>query len=52
VVEVHSDVEAALSDGEQSLTPEGFREMMDDLRGLCGVLGRRLVAPSLMETVG
>lgn len=52
LVEVHSDVEAALSDGEQSLTPEGFRKMMDDLRGLCSVLGRRLVAPSLTETVG
>lgn len=52
LVEVHSDVEAALSDGQQSLTPEGFRKMMDDLRGLCSVLGRRLVAPSLTETVG
>ena len=52
LVEVHTDVEAALSDGQQSLTPEGFREMMDDLRGLCGVLGRRLVAPSPMETAG
>jgi 3-deoxy-7-phosphoheptulonate synthase len=52
LVEVHSDVEAALSDGEQSLTPEGFRAMMDDLRGLCGVLGRRLVALSPMETAG
>lgn len=49
LVEVHSDVEAALSDGEQSLTPEGFRAMMDDLRGLCGVLGRRLGAPAPRE---
>jgi 3-deoxy-7-phosphoheptulonate synthase len=49
LVEVHSDVEAALSDGEQSLTPEGFRAMMDDLRGLCGVLGRRLGAPASRE---
>ena len=49
LVEVHCDVEAALSDGEQSLTPEGFRAMMDDLRGLCGVLGRRLGAPAPRE---
>jgi 3-deoxy-7-phosphoheptulonate synthase len=52
LIEVHCDVGAALCDGVQSLTPEGFREMMDDLRKLCGVLGRRLVAPSPMETAG
>jgi 3-deoxy-7-phosphoheptulonate synthase len=45
LVEVHSDVDAALCDGAQSLTLEEFRAMMDDLRSLCGVLGRRLVAP-------
>lgn len=49
LVEVHSDVDAALSDGEQSLTPEGFRTMMDDLRDLCGVLGRRSGAPAPLE---
>lgn len=49
LVEVHSDVDAALSDGEQSLTPEGFRTMMDDLVDLCGVLGRRSGAPAPLE---
>jgi 3-deoxy-7-phosphoheptulonate synthase len=45
LVEVHCDVDAALCDGHQSLTLEDFRAMMDDLRALCGVLGRRLTAP-------
>jgi 3-deoxy-7-phosphoheptulonate synthase len=45
LVEVHCDVDAALCDGVQSLTLEDFRAMMDDLRALCGVLGRRLTAP-------
>jgi 3-deoxy-7-phosphoheptulonate synthase len=49
LVEVHCDVDAALSDGEQSLTPEGFRTLMDDLHDLCGVLGRRSGAPAPPE---
>jgi 3-deoxy-7-phosphoheptulonate synthase len=32
IVEVHNDPEHALCDGEQSLTPKGFADMMDTLR--------------------
>jgi 3-deoxy-7-phosphoheptulonate synthase len=32
IVEVHPCPEKAISDGAQSLTPDGFREMMGDLR--------------------
>jgi 3-deoxy-7-phosphoheptulonate synthase len=32
IVEVHNDPEHALCDGEQSLTPDAFSEMMNTLR--------------------
>ncbi len=42
IVEVHPDPEKALSDGRQSLTPEGFGEMMRQLRPVAEALGRGL----------
>lgn len=52
LVEVHCDVDAALCDGAQSLTLGDFRAMMDDLRRLCGVLGREFVAPAVTGATG
>lgn len=46
IVEVHPDPALALSDGAQSLYPEQFDEMMDQVRGIAGAIGRELV-PSL-----
>jgi 3-deoxy-7-phosphoheptulonate synthase len=45
LVEVHCDPGAALSDGPQSLTPDDFHAMMDDLHSFCGAVGRRIGTP-------
>lgn len=42
IVEVHPHPEKAVSDGKQSLTPELFQTMMDDLARLVPVLDRKL----------
>ncbi len=44
IVEVHPRPEEAMSDGAQSLTPDGFRELMDQLRAMAGAMGRHVVA--------
>ena len=40
MVEVHPDPEVAMCDGPQSLTPEGFGELMRDLRKVAGAIGK------------
>ncbi len=42
MVEVHCRPAEALSDGQQSLTPENFAEMMTEMRVLAGALGREI----------
>jgi 3-deoxy-7-phosphoheptulonate synthase len=42
IVEVHTDPEAALSDGPQSLYPEQFEKLMRDIQALTPVLGKEL----------
>ncbi|GAW90984.1 3-deoxy-7-phosphoheptulonate synthase [Calderihabitans maritimus] len=42
LVEVHPNPSEALSDGPQSLTPEDFGQMMEQLTGVARVLGRRI----------
>lgn len=42
MIEVHPDPERAVSDGEQSLSPEQFAALMDELRKLAAVCGKRL----------
>ncbi len=42
VVEVHHDPNRALSDGPQSITPEMFEALVQDLRQIAPVIGRRL----------
>jgi len=42
MVEVHATPEAAFSDGDQSLLPEKFAEMMRDLRKVAKAVGRTL----------
>ena len=41
IVEVHPHPEMALSDGDQSLTPKNFGAMMDDVRKIAEVMGRK-----------
>ena len=45
IVEVHPRPQEALSDGRQSLTPAGFRSLMQDVGALAAALGRPLVEP-------
>ena len=45
IVEVHPDPALALSDGAQSLYPEQFGEMMEQVGGIARIIGRELVAP-------
>ena len=42
IIEVHPHPEKALSDGDQSLTPEAFRELMSTLGDITKVMGRTL----------
>ena len=42
IIEVHNCPEKALSDGEQSLEPDQFVELMDELRPVARAVGRKL----------
>ena len=42
VIEVHNDPEHALCDGAQSLKPERFGRLMQDLKIIAGAVGREL----------
>ncbi|MGI6435335.1 MAG: 3-deoxy-7-phosphoheptulonate synthase [Syntrophomonadaceae bacterium] len=42
MIEVHPRPETALSDGEQSLTPKGFSQLMRQLEPLAAAMGRRV----------
>jgi 3-deoxy-7-phosphoheptulonate synthase len=42
LIEVHHDPDKALSDGAQSLFPEQFTQLMDQLRLIAPAVGRRL----------
>jgi 3-deoxy-7-phosphoheptulonate synthase len=42
IVELHPHPEKALSDGEQSLTPDGFKEFMVQVRSMAQAVGRRV----------
>src|SRR6266568_1342984 len=42
IIEVHHDPDHALSDGAQSLYPEQFEELVQQIRTIAAVLGRRV----------
>ena len=42
IIEVHPHPEKALSDGDQSLTPEAFKTLMGNLDGIAHVMGRTI----------
>ena len=42
MVEVHNHPEKALSDGPQSIYPEQFARMMDEIEQIAPVIGRTL----------
>jgi len=45
IVEMHPRPREALSDGQQSLTPQQFAEMMESLRAVAGAVGRSIARP-------
>jgi 3-deoxy-7-phosphoheptulonate synthase len=42
IIEVHNNPEAALCDGEQSITPSAFALLMDTLRKYADIEGKTL----------
>ncbi len=42
MIEVHNDPAHALSDGQQSITPEGFDAVMKELRPIAAAIGRTI----------
>ncbi|MGE5173239.1 MAG: 3-deoxy-7-phosphoheptulonate synthase [Betaproteobacteria bacterium] len=42
IIEVHSNPEEALCDGEQSLKPKIFKQLMDEMKPIAAALGREL----------
>ena len=46
IVEVHSDPESAMSDGRQSLTPEGFAALATSVAAVSAAVGRTLLPPA------
>ena len=42
LIEVHSNPECALCDGEESIKPSKFKELMQDMRKIAGAVGREL----------
>ena len=42
IIEVHNDPKHALSDGQQSLTPDSFSELMAKLRPIAAAIGREI----------
>jgi len=49
IVEVHCDPDRALSDGNQSLFPEQFDQLMSEVRQIAGVVGRQLGSAAQKE---
>jgi len=42
LIEVHTNPEEALSDGEQSLKPKAFKNLMEELRAIARAIGREI----------
>jgi 3-deoxy-7-phosphoheptulonate synthase len=42
LIEVHTNPQEALSDGEQSLRPDEFKKLMEELRPIAAAVGREI----------
>ena len=49
IVEVHTDPAHALSDGQQSLTPQEFADLVKKVKLIAEAVDRRLVAPKVVS---
>jgi 3-deoxy-7-phosphoheptulonate synthase len=47
MIEVHNHPEVALSDGNQSIEPPEFEQLMGEIRQIAPVLGRSLTVSSV-----
>jgi 3-deoxy-7-phosphoheptulonate synthase len=52
IVEVHPDPSRAMSDGAQSLYPDQFAEMLDQIRVIARAIGRDVAAPLTAVSAG
>lgn len=50
LLEVHPDPDTAMSDGDQSLKPQRFATLMDDLHKIAEAVGRTIAAPKEVPT--
>ncbi|HVZ18218.1 MAG TPA: hypothetical protein VG897_13930, partial [Terriglobales bacterium] len=50
MIEVHNDPDRALSDGQQSLFPEQFEQLMREVRQIAEVVGRRISSPVMQSS--
>jgi 3-deoxy-7-phosphoheptulonate synthase len=48
LIEVHQDPERALSDGAQSIYPEQFAQLMDEVRVIAPAVGRRIATAKVL----
>ena len=49
LIEVHENPERALSDGAQSLYPDQFDELMDEVRMIAPAVGRKIAGKELHQ---
>jgi 3-deoxy-7-phosphoheptulonate synthase len=49
LIEVHENPERALSDGAQSLYPDQFDEVMDEVRMIAPAVGRKIAGKELQQ---
>jgi 3-deoxy-7-phosphoheptulonate synthase len=52
IVEVHPDPARAVSDGKQSLKPEKFAEMVEQVKAIAEIMGRRIAPVKKSVSVG
>lgn len=52
IVEVHPDPARAVSDGKQSLKPEAFAEMVQQVEAIAGIMGRRIAPIKKLVAAG
>ena len=51
LIEVHPEPEKALSDGQQSLRPDNFVELMQHVRRIAEAVDRTVAVPARQEMV-
>ena len=50
LIEVHNHPDQALSDGAQSLYPEQFQNLMEEIRIIATAIGRSVTSPVVLSS--